>query len=238
MEAIHESKRLRVRRALDANDIFGGLPEADQDDLIGHGFTTTFAANETIFRSEDPGESMMVVLSGRVKISNVSAEGKEAILNFIDPGQVFGEIALLDGRPRTADATALEPTELFVLRRRELLPFLDARPRLAIKVIEMLCAKLRHTTHMVEDLMLLGMGARLARSLLRLAEEHGKRRGGAIRLDLKLSQRDLGSYIGLSREHVNRQLKVWRELGMVTIQEGYILILDEAALRVVADERE
>ena len=138
----------------------------------------------------------------------------------------------------TADATALQPTELFVLRRREFLPFLESRPLLAIKVIEVLCAKLRHTTRMVEDLMLLGMGARMARALLRLAEEHGKRRGPTVRLDLKLSQRDLGSYVGLSRENVNRQFKVWRELGILAIHDGHIVILDEAALRCVADEGE
>ena len=237
MEAISEARRVRVRRALDANDIFGGLPEADLDDLIGHGITASYAAGTTIFRSEDPGESMMIVLAGRVKISNVSADGKEAILNFIDPGQVLGEIALLDGQPRTADAAALQASELFVLRRRDFLPFLEARPELARKVIELLCAKLRHTTRMVEDLMLLGMGARMARAILHLAEEHGKRRGAAIRLDVKLSQRDLGAYVGLSREHVNRQLKVWRELNIVAIQDGHLVILDEAGLRAVADER-
>ena len=238
MAAMSESKLLGVRRALDDNDLFGALPEADLHELIGRGSTATYRVNETIFHSEDPGDSMMVVLAGRVKISNVSAEGKEAILNFIDPGQVFGEIALLDGRPRTADATAIKPSELFVLRRNELLPFLEARPKLAIRVIEVVCAKLRHTTRMVEDTMLLNMGARIARALLRLSEEHGKRRGSTVRLDLKLSQRDLGSYVGLARENVNRQLKVWRELGIVTIQEGYFMILDEAALRRFADERE
>lgn len=237
MGAISESKLLGVRRALDDNDLFGALPEEDLNSLIAHGTTANFRAGEIIFRSDDPGESMMVVLSGRVKISTVSLDGREAILNFIDPGQVFGEVALLDGRPRTADATALQPTELFVLRRRELLPFLEARPALAIRVIEVLCAKLRHATRMVEDTMLLGSGARIARALLRLTEEHGKRRGPTIRLDLKLSQRDLGSYIGLARENVNRQLKLWRELGIVTIHDGYIMILDEAALRRVADEQ-
>ena len=100
----------------------------------------------------------MVVLTGRVKISNYSADGKEAILNFFAPDRVFGEIALLDGKPRTADATAMEPTELFVLRRQELLRFVEGHPQVAIGLIEGLCAKLRHTTLVVEDIMFLGRG--------------------------------------------------------------------------------
>lgn len=237
MAGMGESKLAGVRRALDDNDLFGALPEPDLEELIARGSTAAYRAGEIIFQSEDAGESMMVVLAGRVKISNVSADGKEAILNFIDPGQVFGEIALLDGQPRTADATAIKPSELFVLRRPQLLPFLEARPRLAVRVIEALCAKLRHTTRMVEDTMLLNRDARIARALLRLAEEHGRRHGGAIRLDLKLSQRDLGSYVGFARENVNRQLKVWRELGIVTVQEGHVVILDEPGLRRFANER-
>lgn len=232
---MNEQKLEDVRRALDDNDVFGGLPEEDLRALIAYGVTAHYAAGKTIFQKDDPGESMMVVLAGQVKISNYSADGKEAVLNFIEPGQVFGEIALLDGKPRTADAAAMEPTELFVLRRRELLPFLEARPHAAIRLIEVLCAKLRHTTQMVEDVMLLNMEPRIARALLRLAEEHGRKRGGTIRLDLKISQRELGGYVGLARENINRQLKLWREQNLVRIEDGHIAILDEAGLRRVAE---
>lgn len=225
-----------VRRALEANDVFGELSKEELEALLAYGATMRFRAGETIFQRGNPGESMMVVLSGRVKISNYSADGKEAVLNFIEPGGVFGEIALLDGKPRTADAAAMAPSELFVLRRRDLLPFLKARPQVAIRLIEVLCAKLRHATSMVEDIMLLNMGPRIARALLRLAEEHGRKRGGAIRLDLKLSQRELGAYVGLARENINRQLKLWREKGLIAIEAGGITILDEEGLRRAAEE--
>lgn len=227
-----------VRRALDDNDVFGALPETDLQGLIAYGTTSSFRGGETIFQKDDPGDSMMIVLAGRVKISNYSADGKEAVLNFIEPGQVFGEIALLDGRPRTADAAAMEATELFVLRRRELLPFLEQRPQVAIRLIEVLCTKLRNTTRMVEDVMFLNMGPRIARGLLRLAEDYGRRRGSAIRLDLKLNQRELGGYVGLARENINRQLKIWREEGLVTIEDGHITILDEEGLRRAAETGE
>lgn len=226
----------RIRAALDGNDLFGGLEPALLDELIAYGSTRTCRAGETIFQREEEGTSLMVVLEGRVKISTFAADGKETVLNFIDPGEVFGEIAVLDGKPRSADATALERTELFELRRRELVPFLERNPAVAIRLLEAVCAKLRHATRMVEDIMFLETGPRVARGLLRLAEEHGRRRGPAIRLDLKLSQRDLGGYVGLARENVNRQLGLFKAQGLVAIEEGFIVLRDEARLRAIAAE--
>ena len=231
-----QNRQEDVRRALARNAIFGALPAQDLQHLIAYGVTARFGSRQTIFHRGDPGDGMMVVLAGRVKISNCSADGKEAVLNFIDPGQVFGEIALLDGKPRTADATSMEATELFVLRRRELLPFLESRPEVAIRLIEVLCGKLRHTTLMVEDVMVLNLGPRIARALLRLAEEHGRRHGNAIRLDMRLRQRELGGYVGLSREITNRQLKAWREEGLIAVDGGHITVLDEAGLQRIAGE--
>ena len=174
-----------VRRALEQTEVFGALPERDLRELIAHGTTTCFGARETIFQKGDPGPSMMVVLAGRVKVSNYSADGKEAVLNFFEPDQVFGEIALLDGKPRTTDATAMVPTELFVLRRPDILPLLASHPQLALRLIEVLCDKLRHTTRMVEDDRLLEPPARIARALLHLADEFGRRCGGAVRLQIQ-----------------------------------------------------
>ena len=227
-----------VQEALDANDIFGGLAPELLGELIGHGVTRRWKAGETIFRHDDPGESMMVVLEGRVKISTMTLDGKEVVLNFIDEGEVLGEIALLDGKPRTAAATAMEACELFELRRRDLLPFLERHPEVAIRLIEAVCGKLRHTTKMVEDLMFLNMGPRVARGLLRLAEEYGRRKGTAIRLDLKISQRDLGGYVGLARENINRQLKNLKDQGLVSLEGGQITILDEEGLQAVADSQD
>lgn len=229
-------RREEVRRVLEQVEIFGALPKLDLQELIARGTTVRFGARETIFQKGDPGSSMMVVLTGRVKISNYSADGKEAVLNFFEPDQVFGEIALLDGKPRTADATAIEPTEVFMLRREELLRFLEAYPRVAIALIEVLCAKLRHTTLVVEDIMLLGVAPRIARALLRLAEAHGRKRGSDLRLEFRLRQADLGGYVGLSREITNRQLMAWRESGLIAIDRGCIVILDEAHLRCIAAE--
>lgn len=232
---ISEGHLAQVRRALDANAVFGVLEPAYLDALVTYGTTARYDAGATIFHKEDAGDSMMVVISGRVKISNYLADGKEAILNFIEPGEVFGEIALLDGRPRSADAAATDPCELFVLRRRELAPFLSAHPEVTVQLIEVLCERLRRATTMVEEIMFLNTAPRIAKALLRLAEEHGKRRKGGVSLEMKISQRDLGGHVGLSRESVNRQLQAWRKAGLVTVENGLIMILQPQRLEMLAE---
>ena len=166
----------------------------------------------------------MVVLSGRVKISNLSAEGREILLAYVEPGRVFGEIALLDSKPRTAGATAVQPTELFVSRRAAVMGFLEEKPLVAIRLIGVLCQKLRRTTAMLEEKVLLNMAPRVARGLLRLAAEHGRKTPDGLLIDLKMSQSELGAYVGLSRENVNRQLSAWRDGGIVSQQGGRVLI--------------
>ena len=131
----------------------------------------------------------------------------------------------------------MEPTELFVLRRPDILPLLASHPQLALRLIEVLCGKLRHTTRMVEDDRLLEPPARIARALLHLADEFGRRCGGAVRLQIRLRQRDLGCYVGLSRELTNRQLGIWRHQGFIRDDGGCITILEEARLRQIAHPR-
>ena len=193
-----------------------------------------FASGRVIFRKGDPGTSLMAVLSGRVRISVYSEDGKEVILNLIDAGQMFGEIALLDGKERTAEATAMGLTTLAVLDRREFIPFLERNPKIAIRLLEVLCERVRRTSELVESVAFLDFGARLARLLLRLAETYGEAVGQGVRLDLKLSQTDLGSLIASTRESVNRQLNAWSADGVLALERGQITILDRAALEALA----
>ncbi len=225
-----------LRGVLAANELFGALSERELDQLLAHAHTVSYPAGAVIFQKHDPGHSLMAVLRGRVKISNVSLDGREAVHALMDPGEVFGEIALLDGKDRTADATALEPSELLVLQRRDFVPFLEHNPRVAVRLIEVLCARLRRTTTMVEDSAFLTMAPRVARVLLRLAEEYGRTQDGAVRIDLRLSQRELGGLVGLARENVNRQLRAWREEGLIRVDHGYIVIEDMEGLRAAAAE--
>jgi CRP-like cAMP-binding protein len=224
----------RARRALEASPIFGALEPAQLDALVAYGVTVRHRARETIFAKGDPGESLMVVLGGKVMISNCTPGGKEAILGYLGPGDVLGEVALLDGKPRSADAVAIEPCELFVLRRRELSPLLAAHPALTIRLVEVLCRKLRRATSIIEELMCLSGAPRIANALLRLAEEHGRRQGESLSIGIRIRQTALGDQVGLSREVVNRQLRCWGRAGIVAVDGGHITILQPQRLRDVA----
>jgi CRP-like cAMP-binding protein len=224
----------QVRRALANNDVFGALAPEEMEALFSYGITARYPSGATIFEKGSPGDSIMVVLAGRVRISNVLSQGKEAILNLLEPGDVLGEIAFLDGKPRSADAIAIEPCEMFVLRRRELTPFLETHPAVTLRLVELLCVRLRRLTDIFEEVMFLNAVPRIARFLLRYAEEHGTRRGGAVSLGPRLPQGEVGSHVGLSRESVNRVLQHFREIGVVAIEKGCITILDQDRLRASA----
>lgn len=230
-----EARRNEIRDGLADSDVFGALYDEELDELIGYGKTTQIAAGKIIFQRDDPSDSVMIVLGGRVKIYNVSADGKEAVLNFINEGQCFGEIGMLDGKGRSADASAIVPSELFVLKRADVTSFIEKHPEVAWRVIGVLCAKLRRTTEMMEDSVLLNMAPRIAKSLLRLAHDYGRRQGDATRIELRLSQRELGGYVGLARENINRQLRAWRQDGLITMEGGHITIVDMPGLKQVAD---
>jgi CRP-like cAMP-binding protein len=152
-----------------------------------------YAAGQTIFQKGEAGESLMAVVSGRVKICTFSAEGKELILNIIGPGGLFGEIAVLDGKPRSADAVAMEVTALLVLERRRLMPFLTGDSELAARLIAVLCERVRQTSGQLEDALLRDAPGRLAQCLLRLGQPSDSPAVAALRLNIRLSQQQLGN---------------------------------------------
>jgi CRP-like cAMP-binding protein len=174
---------------------------------------------------------MMAVLRGSVKICTVSRNGKEAVLNVIGPGQVFGEIAVLDGGPRTADAVALVESDILVLDRRDFMPVLRAHPDLAQRLLEVLCGRLRKTSEQLEDAFFLDMPGRMAKALL--AAQTGEGPGGAMQV--QLTQRELGEMIGTARESVNKLLHAWQNEGIVALRRGAIAIRKPEALKRLAE---
>ena len=187
----------------------------------------------TIFSKGDPGTGLMAVLWGAVKIGVPTADGREAVLNIINPGEIFGEMALLDGRPRSADAVAMEDCELMVIDRRDFIPFLREQPDIALKFIEILCARIRHTSEQVEDVMYLSFPGRLAKTLLQLT---GGPEALAAHRNVRITQRELSSIIGMSRESTNKQLRAWENRKWVRLQRGGIAVLNPAALAKLAAE--
>jgi CRP-like cAMP-binding protein len=184
-----------------------------------------------IFAKGDPGTSLFAIYQGAVKITVPSVDGHDAVFNLIGKGDIFGEIALLDGRPRTADAVAITDCELFVIERRDFLPLVREEPEIALKLIEILCGRLRQTTEQAENLMFLHLPGRLAKALLRLSDGDD----GACERRVVVTQKDLGNIIGMSRESTNRQLRIWEEHKWVRLERGGIVILSPQALARIAE---
>ncbi len=216
--------REQKRAALTASPLFQAMKPGELDEILKLSSEKRWPRGATIFQKGDEGSSMMAVLSGRVRVSAVSADGREITLNVISPGEIFGEIALLDGKPRSADATAVEETTLLVVERRQFLPFLKQNDDLYLRLLAVLCDRLRRTSLALEGIALFDLPARLARLLLKLAEDYGRTGADGTRIDMKLSQRDLSTLVASSRESVNKQLRVWREDGVLTIDGGYLVL--------------
>jgi CRP-like cAMP-binding protein len=207
------------------------------DQIARLGVRRTVERDAVIFAQSDPGDALYGVMTGRVRISASSAAGKEMFLNIMEPGDIFGEIALLDGRQRSAAATAMSATELFVVTREQFLGLLAREPQLVDHLLQLLCGRLRWVSGFAEESALLSVPARLARRLLSLGKLHGhETRAG---LELKVSQEEVARFLGLSRQIVNQYLQDWKAQRWVDLGRGRIMILDARALEgVVASEQE
>jgi CRP/FNR family cyclic AMP-dependent transcriptional regulator len=218
---------------LRSHPIFGKLPPKVLEQLGAYATRKRVRRGTQIFGKNDPGSGLMAVLHGAVKISVPTVDGREAVLNLIHAGELFGEIALLDGRPRTADATAMEDSELMVIERRDFLPFVREQPEIAVNLIEILCARLRRTSEQVEDLMFMSLPARLAKTLLRLANLDGTENKP---VQFAMTQRELSQMIGMSRESTNKQLRAWEKRKWVRLDRGMLTVLNAVALSETGED--
>jgi CRP/FNR family transcriptional regulator, cyclic AMP receptor protein len=219
------------RALLQNNYLFSKLSPKHIDRLTACIVGKSVPRATSIFAKGDPGSSLFAICQGTVKISVPSVDGHDAVFDLIGKGDIFGEIALLDGRPRTADAVAITDCELFVIERRDFLPLVREEPEIALKLIEILCARLRRTTEQAENLMFLHLPGRLAKALLRLSGVDGR----ACERKVVATQKDLGNIIGMSRESTNRQLRLWEEQEWVRLERGGIVILSAKALERIAE---
>ncbi len=233
MSELNESLKYELKR----NVFFSAFSEEELEDLFSLAKTVSFKARKEIFAQGDQGDSMFILLSGRIKISTYSSTGKETVLSFLGPGDILGEIALLDEGPRTAAAVVLEETRALQLYRQDFLPFIEKHPKIALQLISVLCQRLRRTDMFVEEVVTMQAGPRLARALLRLADNHGEPlEDGNVRIRLKLSQANLGAHAGLMRENVNRQLRIWEDGGILTNNNGIITLHHPDLLEEVIEE--
>jgi CRP/FNR family cyclic AMP-dependent transcriptional regulator len=207
------------------------MPEKALDDLVKFSTVARFEQHRTIFSKGDPGDCLYGILSGRVRIYSNSAEGDEVLLNVMEPGELFGEVALLDGSTRTASAAAMEQVALLRIHRDHFLPYVRANPDLILGMLVLLCQRLRWTSSMIEDAAFLAFPARLAKRLLALAEHYRKPEEPEV--TVPLSQHDLGNMVGAGREAINKQLALWRSAGIVDTGRGAIVIRNSEALRAL-----
>jgi CRP/FNR family transcriptional regulator, cyclic AMP receptor protein len=229
------SAREGRREALLKSPLFQAMTPDELDETLKFAVERRCPRGSVIFQKGDAGSSLMAVLQGRVRISSVSAEGKEVTLNVINAGDIFGEIALLDGKKRSADATAAEDTLLLAVERRHFLPFLRRNDDLYLRLLAVLCDRLRRTSMALEELALFDLPARLARVLLKMAEDYGRPAGSGVRIDMKLSQRDLSTLVAATRESVNKQMQSWRKGGVVDMDGGHIVLRRSGELRLLVE---
>jgi CRP/FNR family cyclic AMP-dependent transcriptional regulator len=225
-----------VKAILSQHFLLKNLSDADLSRLAEMATMRSYQSNEVVFLKGDPGNAMMAVLSGRIRISSYSPEGREVVLNVMYPGEVFGEIALIDGGERTADAFAMEPSQLLVLSRRDFLPFLEHNPQVCVKLLEVMCQRLRWTSAQVEDFFFLDLRSRLAKKLLYLLDRRGDTTASDGQTHVRINQQMLAGMIGTSREAVNKQLRAWEEAGVIDVKRGVITVLKRDVLARTVEE--
>jgi CRP-like cAMP-binding protein len=191
----------------------------------------TFARGVIIFHKDSPGRTLYIIESGKVRIFVLSESGREISVNIYGPGDVFGELALLDGLPRSAAAMVVEKATVLTLHRDDFLRHLREYPHIARSIIEVLSARLRYATVYAESLVFLDVYGRVAEKLLELADRYGVERGEAIEIDLQLTQAELASWVAATREHVNKVLGAFRDQGLIRIEGRKIKVLDRPRLQ-------
>jgi CRP/FNR family transcriptional regulator, cyclic AMP receptor protein len=194
-----------------------------------------YRKGEVIFVRGDPGTSLYLIETGRVKIVLTSPEGKEVVLARLGPADFFGDLALLDGDPRSADAVAQEGGQLLLLRREDFLRFVEARPAVAARLLAVLSRRLRRNAQLLQDAAFLDIPGRLARVILELAEAEGRPDGAGLVISSRLTQAELAGMVGATRESVNKWLRSYERRGLIRRQRGLISVLSPEGLRGCID---
>jgi CRP/FNR family cyclic AMP-dependent transcriptional regulator len=229
--AAHKPTEAVDRLSLIRNQsLFSHLPPAAIQQLAGRMTRKSVKRGTVLFAKDDPGSGLIGVIRGSVKISVISGDGREAVLNIINSGEVFGEMALLDGQPRSASATAMTDCELVSIERSAFIGILRADPEVAIKIIEILCARLRRSSERMQDVMHLDGSARLAKVILQLAGTDSETSARKV----KITQREISEMIGLSREMTNKLLRQWQRSRWLRLERGAVMLLRPEQLEKIA----
>ena len=209
--------------------IFASLEPADQEQLAALLRKRSVGRGAVLFRQGDEGTALYIILRGRIRIGIRTKLGDEITLAILNDGEFLGEMALLDGMPRSADATALDETQLYVLSRNDFLSFLSKNARAVQTVLHALSMRLRNTDDLLAEICFSSLSSRLARRLAELAAPAKPAESGVQ--SVRLTQRELASMLGATRESVNKELKVLRDGGILSTSRNLITIRDPQGLR-------
>src|SRR2546428_5899200 len=211
-------------------NLFAGIGELEMQRLVERTTMREFSRGKVILHPNEPQEMVYLIKEGRVKISRYSADGREQILDLLEPGDTFGELTLVQ-EAEPVQAEAFEDTLICALYRDDFIGLIRRQPEVMLTVMKVLAARLRVAEEEIADLVFRDVPGRLAALLLRLAEAYGERIGGKLRLTLRLTHHDIASMIGATRETVTTTLGRFREARLIVTQQRYIVICDPEGLR-------
>ena len=216
--------------------ILNALPQEERDALLARGTRRSFQKGEIIFSRGDEGAWAMLIEDGLVEISVMSLNGRKSVLNHMEKGEILGEIALLDGQPRSAEAVAMSDVSGTIVRREAVVAALKKNNAACFSIIETLCARTRNASEMFELQSLTSGNARLARCLMRVAQKWGQENtDGSIHIKHNFSQSDLGELAGIARENANRHLQAWVQAELILFDKGDITLLKPGVLSDYAE---
>jgi len=206
--------------------IFSELDENTLDQISKLGIRKNFTKDSVVLFEHETGSALFVIVSGKVKVSRVSDDGKEVILTILGESDFFGEMAILDGLARSANVTAMEDSELFIIQRSEFLELLQNHPEIAIALLQELTQRLRSADMKIKSLSLKDAEGKVATVILQLADDIGKIKHGTVEIEKLPFQHDLANMAGTSRETISRTLHSFAKKGMVELDGSKLKILD------------
>ncbi|HEV2568521.1 Crp/Fnr family transcriptional regulator [Sphingomonas sp.] len=219
-----------LSRMMPSNALISSWGAAELQDLLERAQLCPMKKGDVLLHQGDAGDYLIILLDGTIRVSMVASNGREIILDYLEPGAVIGEIALLDGGERTASATALGEGKYLKLGAKAFREVLEKHPSVAWRLLREMARRLRNANNTIESDRAYASGPRLARTLQRLMQTGAQ--GAALRLDL--SQSELGAFAGISRENINRQLGAWADAGIVSLESGRVRVLDRDVLEEIA----
>jgi len=220
-----------IRSLLANHRVLGRLDHPALDEMVRLSHIQDVGERSRIFDQGEAGNTVMAVISGYVKLAATTAAGREVLLDVAGPGDVFGEVAVLNNWPRAAEAEALSACRLLVIDGNRFVQTLQRQSSAMLAVVRLLSDRLRVVNEQLTDSVDLPAPARLAKALFRLAALHSHAVPGGLRIDLILSQRELGAMTGLTRESINKHLASWRDAGWLHLSDGAIVLARTDALR-------